>query len=106
VAFAADGRVSLVEGAFPGLNVEAEPRFTLVGDVNGRDYRVEMQDGEIVGIWMRVTETFGKRSGTSYWSPMLGPERLRQAERKLRPVIEETKAGLARAAARAAAPSA
>jgi hypothetical protein len=99
VEFGADGRVSLVPGARPGLNVAPAPRATLTGDVGGRAYRVEVEGGEILGIWMWVEETFGRRKGTGYWAPVYGPERPRRAGRNLRPVIEEAEAALARAAA-------
>jgi hypothetical protein len=104
VVFGDDGSVTLAPGATPGLNVALPPSgLTLSGKVGERSYEVEVgPDGEVLDIWIQVTETFGKRKGTAFWSPIYGRERPRHAERKLRPVIEEAKAALARAAAASA----
>jgi hypothetical protein len=105
VAFGEDGGVSLKQGATPGLNVPAAPRTTLVGDVNGANYQIEIEgDDVIIGIWRQVTETHGRRAGTTYWMLLYGQEHPeRRAQRKLLPVIAEAQAGLARARAKAAA---
>jgi hypothetical protein len=98
VDFGPDGQPSLRAGTVPGAPLAMPSRVVFTGDCNGRDYRVEVRDGEITGIWMKVMETFGRRAGTTYWMSLLGTEYpRRKAGRKLTPVIEETKAGAARA---------
>ena len=73
-------------------------KIELSGDVGGRTYRVEVEARRVVGIWARVTETFGQRTPRVYWVKVWprGARCRPGAGRRLGPVLAEAEAALAR----------
>ena len=72
----------------------------LAGTVNDRQYRVDVEDGQILKIWAETTERFGqRRAPISYWRLAWDPawtSRRRGIGKRLALVIREAEEVLAK----------
>jgi hypothetical protein len=76
-----------------------QSKIELSGDVGGKHYRVEIEDGRVVRVWCRTMQAFSnRRVPFTYWLPVWprGANCRQGAGRRIAPVLREAEAALAR----------